>query len=199
MELNRLFLPPLTAPGEVVTFYSYKGGTGRTMALSNIAVLLARRQNATVPVLMIDWDMEAPGLHHYFDPQQDGPGVLEFFETCREQLALRRRDGHTGDDAALAREVLGAIDWEQYVVRVDQSSQLYLMRAGRFDAAYGERLAQMHWDRLEHVSDTWHVTTIDTSELSRTQAAQAVAAWCRRSIGGEVQTIHVPSDGSHAR
>jgi tetratricopeptide (TPR) repeat protein len=148
MELNRLFLPPLTAPGEVVTFYSYKGGTGRTMALSNIAVLLARRQNATVPVLMIDWDMEAPGLHHYFDQHQDGPGVLEFFEACREQLARRGRAGGVRDDAALAREVLAAIDWEQYVVRVDQSSQLFLMRAGRFDAAYGERLAQMHWDRL---------------------------------------------------
>ena len=69
MELNRLSLPPLTAPGEVITFYSYKGGTGRTMALSNIAVMLARRQNATVPILMIDWDLEAPGLHRYFGKQ----------------------------------------------------------------------------------------------------------------------------------
>ncbi|HEV7816978.1 MAG TPA: hypothetical protein VGP06_18010, partial [Janthinobacterium sp.] len=130
MELNRLFLPPLTAPGEVVTFYSYKGGTGRTMALSNIAILLARRQNATVPVLMIDWDMEAPGLHHYFDQGEEGPGgpgVLEFFEACRAELALRSRAaGPARDDAELAREVLGAIDWEQYVVRVDQSSPLYL-------------------------------------------------------------------------
>ncbi|HEV7816866.1 MAG TPA: tetratricopeptide repeat protein, partial [Janthinobacterium sp.] len=33
-------------------------------------------------------------------------------------------------------------------VRVDQSSPLYLMRAGRFDASYAERLAQMHWDSL---------------------------------------------------
>lgn len=159
MELNRLFLPPLTAPGEVVTFYSYKGGTGRTMALSNIAVLLARRQNATVPVLMIDWDMEAPGLHHYFDQHAETPGVLEFFEACREQLLLLRRqdaagrhdgmgDDDGGDDVALARRVLQAIDWQQYVVRVDQASPLYLMRAGRFDADYGDRLAQMHWDNL---------------------------------------------------
>jgi cellulose biosynthesis protein BcsQ len=146
MELNRLFLPPLTAPGEVVTFYSYKGGTGRTMALSNIAVLLARRQNATVPVLMIDWDMEAPGLHHYFDQHAERPGVLEFFEACRDQLRLLDRG--EGDDAALARRVLQNIDWQQYVVRVDQSSPVYLMRAGRFDASYGDRLAHMHWDQL---------------------------------------------------
>jgi len=152
MEATRLFLPPLTAPGEVVTFYSYKGGTGRTMALSNIAVLLAKRENATVPILMIDWDMEAPGLHHYFGQREEGPGVLEFFEACREQLA---RIGHSVRGAALgdtelAYEVLDAIDWQQYVVRVDQSSPLYLMRAGRFDDSYNDRLAEMHWDRLFH-------------------------------------------------
>ena len=157
MECQRLSLPPLTAPGEVVTFYSYKGGTGRTMALSNIAVLLARRENASVPVLMLDWDMEAPGLHHYFEQHEERPGVLEFFEACRQQLErfsleapAARADGPDagGADAALAQRVLDAIDWQQYVVRVDQGSPLYLMRAGCFDASYSERLAQMRWDQL---------------------------------------------------
>ena len=49
--------------GSVVTFYSWKGGVGRTLALANTAVQLAR---AGRKVLMIDWDLEAPGLHHYF-------------------------------------------------------------------------------------------------------------------------------------
>ena len=30
-------------PGWVYTFYSYKGGVGRSMALANVAVLLAQR------------------------------------------------------------------------------------------------------------------------------------------------------------
>ncbi|MFA9216204.1 MAG: KGGVGR-motif variant AAA ATPase [Sphingomonadaceae bacterium] len=148
MELTSLSLPPLTAPGEVVTFYSYKGGTGRTMALSNIAVLLARHHNATTPILMIDWDLEAPGLHHYFQRQQDTPGVLELFEACREQLARLKGGAGARDDEQLAREVLNAVGWEQYVSRVDQGSPLYLMPAGRFDHTYSERLAQMHWDQL---------------------------------------------------
>jgi tetratricopeptide (TPR) repeat protein len=157
MECQRLSLPPLSAPGEVVTFYSYKGGTGRTMALSNIAVLLARRENASVPVLMLDWDMEAPGLHHYFEQHEERPGVLEFFEACRQQLerfsletagAPAGGQGGRREDVALAQRVLDAIDWQQYVVRVDQGSPLYLMRAGRFDASYSERLAQMRWDQL---------------------------------------------------
>jgi len=148
MELNPLTLPPLSTSGEVITFYSYKGGTGRTMALSNIAVLLARQQNATAPVLMIDWDLEAPGLHHYFpeSQQESRPGVLEFFEACREQIA--RLHHGAADDETLAHDVLTAVGWEQYISRVDQGSQLYLMRAGRFDDSYGERLAALHWEEL---------------------------------------------------
>lgn len=149
MELSSLTLPPLSSSGEVITFYSYKGGTGRSMALSNIAVLLARQQNATAPVLMIDWDLEAPGLHHYFaEPQEPKPGVLEFFEACREQLLRRLQGGPVDNDEALAHEVLSAVNWERYVSRVDEGSQLYLMRAGRLDDNYAARLADLRWDEL---------------------------------------------------
>lgn len=50
--------------GSIVTFYSYKGGVGRSMALANIAVLLAQHGRR---VLAIDWDLEAPGLERYFN------------------------------------------------------------------------------------------------------------------------------------
>ena len=45
--------------GQVITFYSYKGGTGRSMALANIACLLARQSGQGRGVLVIDWDLEA--------------------------------------------------------------------------------------------------------------------------------------------
>jgi hypothetical protein len=48
---------------KIVTYYSYKGGVGRTMALANTAVLLSKWGYR---VLMIDWDLEAPGLEHFF-------------------------------------------------------------------------------------------------------------------------------------
>jgi tetratricopeptide (TPR) repeat protein len=156
MEIPRFTLPPITAPGDVTTFYSFESGTARSVALSNMAVLLAGRLNATVPVLMIDWDTESPGLHHYFDgdahaglkPAGGQPGVLEYFEACRDHLELLGRSGHAYDDVQLAELVLEAVDWEQYVVRVDQSRPLYLMRAGRFDDSYGERADRMDWDAL---------------------------------------------------
>jgi hypothetical protein len=50
--------------GAIVTFYSWKGGVGRTMALANIAVQLVRLGRS---VLMVDWDLEAPGHERYFD------------------------------------------------------------------------------------------------------------------------------------
>ena len=49
--------------GTIVTFYSWKGGVGRTMALANVAIQLARKGHS---VLAVDWDLEAPGLNRYF-------------------------------------------------------------------------------------------------------------------------------------
>lgn len=51
--------------GEIITFYSYKGGTGRSMALANVAWILASNGKR---VLVVDWDLEAPGVHRYFSP-----------------------------------------------------------------------------------------------------------------------------------
>lgn len=51
--------------GTVVTFYSYKGGVGRSFALANIAALLGRWG---FRVLCVDWDLEAPGLEDFFKP-----------------------------------------------------------------------------------------------------------------------------------
>jgi tetratricopeptide (TPR) repeat protein len=67
----------------IVTFYSYKGGTGRSMALANVAWILASGGRR---VLVLDWDLEAPGLHHYFRPflpdaellAMDVRGVIDF-------------------------------------------------------------------------------------------------------------------------
>src|SRR5215510_7742250 len=51
--------------GQVVTFYYDNGGTGRTMALANVAWILASNGKR---VLVVDWDLESPGLHKFFAP-----------------------------------------------------------------------------------------------------------------------------------
>lgn len=68
--------------GHILTFYSFKGGVGRTMALANLAYYAAHSGKR---VLIMDWDLEAPGLAYYFrgllDPAEvrklrERPGVL---------------------------------------------------------------------------------------------------------------------------
>jgi hypothetical protein len=51
---------------------------------------------------------------------------------------------------------------------------------------------QMRWDRLQRVADTWHVTTIDTSDCSPSQVTDEVSVWCRSAIAGEVPLIRIP-------
>ncbi len=75
--------------GRVVTFYSYKGGTGRTMALANVAWILAASGRR---VLVVDWDLESPGLHRFFLPFLDEstvsatPGVIDMINDYATRL-----------------------------------------------------------------------------------------------------------------
>src|SRR5262249_23112764 len=49
--------------GTIGTFYSYKGGTGRSMAVAHVRLLLG---SAGARVRVVDWDLEAPGLRRFF-------------------------------------------------------------------------------------------------------------------------------------
>ena len=48
----------------IYTFYSYKGGVGRSMALMNVAYALAGKGRH---VLMVDMDLEAPGISSFLE------------------------------------------------------------------------------------------------------------------------------------
>ena len=73
----------------IVTFYSYKGGVGRSMAMANVADILAHRG---ARVLMIDFDLEAPGLEQYFEVPQDSarahPGLMDLLTAFKQALAV---------------------------------------------------------------------------------------------------------------
>ena len=61
----------------VATFYSFKGGVGRTMALVNVAVELVQRGRR---VLVVDFDLEAPGLDTFsiLRTRKKHPGIVDF-------------------------------------------------------------------------------------------------------------------------
>src|SRR5213078_2846099 len=92
---------PYSPQGRIVTFYSYKGGTGRSMALANVAWILA---STGLKVLVIDWDLEAPGLHRYFRPFLDdteltqSPGLIDFLTDFAAAARVERPTELTAGD-----------------------------------------------------------------------------------------------------
>jgi len=77
----------------VVTFYSYKGGVGRTTSLITFANYYAYHHKKKVVIL--DFDFEAPGFTNYFDfsleELENKSGVLEYIldkEASKEPLNL---------------------------------------------------------------------------------------------------------------
>lgn len=137
--------------GQVITFYSYKGGTGRSMALANIACLLATEQAAKggKPVLAIDWDLEAPGLHRYFEPflgarGDADEGLIELVEDLRSRV----RTGCAPDEEEeMSEEVVAALDLARFAVPTAYP-KLSFVRAGRFDDTYSTRTNTFNWPEL---------------------------------------------------
>ena len=148
-------------PGQVITFYSYKGGTGRTMAMANIACLLARRQGEGRGVLMVDWDLEAPGLHRFFEgkftnqfadarlPDQafdEYPGLIELFQELGKRVRSATSPGDAQDEDG-ANEIISSIGLKRFVLQTDIPS-LFLMKAGSFNENYSKRVNTFQWEEL---------------------------------------------------
>lgn len=114
------------ANGTLVTFYSYKGGVGRTFTVANVAVALA---GWGYRVLCIDWDLDAPGLSHYLISGRPERGLVE--------LVGRLRDGHEAN-------------WREFVtpVSLQGRTNLDLITAGYADEGYVDRVQEVDWSLL---------------------------------------------------
>ncbi len=112
----------------IVTFYSYKGGVGRTSALANIAVLLAKYGKS---VLLMDWDLEAPGLDRYFSPYIKA-------ESKRSQGLIHLL-------ANAAKEPAAA--WEPFVtqIQIDRCPPISIIMSGDRSTDYIEHIRTFSW------------------------------------------------------
>jgi cellulose biosynthesis protein BcsQ/tetratricopeptide (TPR) repeat protein len=131
--------------GRVVTFYSYKGGTGRTMALANAAWILAANGHR---VLTVDWDLEAPGLHRFFHPFLD-PSALAATTGMIDLITEYREEA--------LRDVPRPPDWHRHYARVrphaislnwpfPEGGSLDYLSAGRQNRDYSTALGGIDWD-----------------------------------------------------
>ncbi|NQT88663.1 AAA family ATPase, partial [bacterium] len=109
-----------------ITFYSFKGGVGRTTALVHIAWLM---KDAGKKVLVCDMDLDAPGFfHHPFAKEMKlERGIVDFFTDY-----LRTAD----------------IPDVQHYIETSPEGFDVLPAGGRGDSTYPEKLAAIDWNEL---------------------------------------------------
>lgn len=116
---------PLTeADPTVVTFYSFKGGVGRTTTLAACALLAAQAGEA---VVIVDLDLEAPGVASLFGIDDTSRGVLDVLV---DHLAV---DAVDLEGAVQAPRGLPA----------EYGDLIHVVPAGRLDRRYLEKLARL--------------------------------------------------------
>jgi len=135
--------------GRILTFYSYKGGTGRSMALANVGWILA---SAGKRVLLIDWDFEAPGLHRYLHPFLSDPelantrGLIDYFldvnVAARAAALSNSSDSWWKDWCTLARYTV-SLDYEFLANGV-----LDFVPAGQQTVSYPIHVSSTNWQEF---------------------------------------------------
>lgn len=136
-----------------ICFYSYKGGTGRSLTLANIAYLLASEGHK---VLIMDMDMEAPGQHKtdlfHEEYALSKPGLLEMLlerKQCLDQKKpffvdlsrfIRRSTVFDRDISGF-----GDDDSEQSIIRGNGGIDL-LAVSQSVDQAFQAKLSEWDWE-----------------------------------------------------
>ena len=143
---------PAGKQGKIITFYSYKGGTGRSMALANVAWILASQGKQ---VLVIDWDLEAPGLHRYLHPFLVDPdltsteGLIDFvWDFALDSVTPTVADGAESKGSA---RLAAAADLTPYTVGLDYDfgdGCLDFIPAGRQGPSYSSRVNSFDWENF---------------------------------------------------
>ncbi len=141
--------------GSIITFYSYKGGVGRTMALANIGAALSIWGKKT---LLIDWDLEAPGLENYFKTL-----LPEFNTVLKKEGLIDILYKKTTDPSFSAKSII----WKNYLtqIKTENNSNLFLLTSGRKDENYVTKVQNLNFfdlynkyeggDFLEEIRSHW--------------------------------------------
>ncbi len=129
-EKNIRDIPP------VVTFYSYKGGVGRSAALAACSLLLAKKGKR---VVILDFDLEAPGVMSYLIPNESQPskGVLDYLI---EKPILK--DSFDSDR-------LKSLFFRSVSAELVENGELFVMPAAKIDYQYIKKMAHIDLEVLE--------------------------------------------------
>ncbi|MEN2402571.1 AAA family ATPase [Flavobacterium sp. MC2016-06] len=128
--------------GKVITFYSYKGGVGRSMGIANIATIIAKWGYKT---LVIDWDLEAPGLENYYS------------ELIKVDLVLQKKGLIDILDEKIKNPkiTIDDINLEEYYTKIpfETNSELHLITAGKRDENYIQKVRSFDYNSFYTIAD----------------------------------------------
>lgn len=125
---------PLTDTSPVVlSFFSFKGGVGRTTGMLSLAVQLARAKKS---VALIDLDLEAPGLLSALPPDNGVAPVGGLLDYLLEQ-PLGVADLTDCYYTVARKEIVG-----------DNGAPIYVIPAGRLDETYLEKISRLDYSHL---------------------------------------------------
>jgi MinD-like ATPase involved in chromosome partitioning or flagellar assembly len=115
----------------IISFFSFKGGVGRSSTLVAIALTLARQGHR---VAMIDLDLEAPGLATIFSPSNSSNGVIDYLL----EKKVQDKDYKLPSLQQITEPILLG----------DEAQVLKLLSAGTVDENYLEKLARLDFQNL---------------------------------------------------
>jgi len=117
----------------IVSFFSFKGGVGRTSTLVATALTLARNGHR---VAIVDLDLEAPGLATIFSSDNSSnPGVIDYL----------LENNIKGNDWKLRTHL---INISEQKLLGDDGQPIQLLSAGTVDKDYLEKLARLDFQNL---------------------------------------------------
>ena len=183
----------------VATFYSFKGGVGRTLALLNVAYELA---DSGLKILVVDFDLEAPAIHadrwsrpasavstRDEDIDSGNKGIVEYVGEYLRTMRAPNADGFIVD--ATPEGCNGTIS---------------LMPSGVLDDSYGRRLNEIDWNDLylmrdgyvmfEDLRAQWETLGFDYVLLDSRTGFTDVGGICTRHLPDAAVLMFRPDDQS---
>lgn len=129
---------------KTITFYSYKGGVGRSLALANVANRLSEFGKK---VCIIDFDLEAPGMHLKFDRFINGQvvkkGLVDYIDDFTSSLNVPKN----------IADFVTKIDFQNL-----NRQNIDLIAAGNTQSKdYWKKLSCINWKSLFYEEDSYGV------------------------------------------
>lgn len=132
-----------------ITFYSYKGGVGRSLALANIA---SRLSEFNKKVCLIDFDLEAPGLQYKFTFNQSDQikkGIVDYIYSYSNEGDLPK----------------SIIEYTLKLETFNENNPIFLIPAGKSDSKnYWRKLSLINWHQLLYENENGLAFFLDLKE-----------------------------------